>query len=491
MDKKQMTARQPRQLLLDDKGISETSNLQRTMHSPAKKGAVIRPDLVAGGGLQIRCAPAWDPGEKLYKLLMIENGGTTYAESSDGVQWSKPHLYQKMIKGSLENNTVTMDPALEWPQNCIINMIYDPEEQDPAKRFKGLGFSTDTKVLSFYKQPVVSPDCKKWNKLDGPLIPSQDETNLSYDSSTHTYIATVKLSGPYGRSVFLSTSHDFEHWTEPEMVFSSDEEDQKLGLENIRERLNDRHLLPMFYDIPETYHVDVYNMGIFRYENYYIGLPSMYHQTGRVPPDWDGFNNFNGSEEMLKGFRQSGDWGGFHHMQLVCSHDLKSWQRLGNRRPFLDCSPTGAGAYDLSTLLGISAPVSMGDELWFYYTGIKQYGGLEYEKDNGAICLATLRRDGFISLDAGNAPGYLLTDPFIMPQGELHLNIDAARGKASVELLNEEGGSSGCTQLQPVVGNHCDIVVKLDQDCLALTAGNKVRLKITLSQAQLYSWWID
>jgi hypothetical protein len=60
-----------RQLFMDDLGIAATHNLTRTMHQPGKKGAVIRPDLPWELTLQTRCAPAWDPQQKLFKLWMI------------------------------------------------------------------------------------------------------------------------------------------------------------------------------------------------------------------------------------------------------------------------------------------------------------------------------------------------------------------------------------------------------------------------------------
>jgi hypothetical protein len=485
------------QLFLDEEGITEQRNLKKTMHQPLKKGAVIRPDLITGGCLQIRCAPAWDPNEKLFKILMIGDGGTSYAESVDGVQWTTPHLYQKMIEGSLENNYVTIDPSLEWPQNGILNMIYDPDEKDDSRRFKALGFNPDPnlRVLNFDKQPLVSPDCKKWSILKVPkLIRSQDESNLSYDSITHTYVATVKLSGSFGRAVYVSTSKDFENWTEPELVFSADELDQKLGMKNIEQRLNDPRYKPMFYNIPDTYNVDVYNMGIFRYEDYYIGLPTLYHQTGKVPPNWEGFDDLYNtqSKQKMSAFRESGDWGGFHHIQLASTRDLKNWVRIGERKPFIDCSPIDAGAYDLSTVIGVSAPVYMGDELWFYYTGIKRYGGLEYEKDNGAICLATLRSDGFVSLDAGSDEGYLMTDPFIFPKGDLHFNINAIRGSAVVTICDEKGKEiPNFNKSKPVKGDFCDTKVEWDGNDSSLLVGKKIRLSMKFNQSQFYSWWIS
>ena len=78
-------------------------------------------------------------------------------------------------------------------------------------------------------------------------------------------------------------------------------------------------------------------------------------------------------------------------------------------------------------------PVDRGDELWFYYTGMKRrveqhdrytdgsprspetLSPMEradwLDDTHSAVCLAVLRRDGFVSLDAGANGGYLLTKP--------------------------------------------------------------------------------
>ena len=58
-----------RQLFLDDQGIAEVHRLRRTMHPPAKKGAVIRSDVSrAVDAVQTRCAPAWDPRDKVFRF---------------------------------------------------------------------------------------------------------------------------------------------------------------------------------------------------------------------------------------------------------------------------------------------------------------------------------------------------------------------------------------------------------------------------------------
>jgi len=468
-----------RQLFLDDVGILKIDNLKSTMHQPTKKGAVIRPDRPWEATLQTRSVPAWDEKEKVFKLWMITStnvpgaAGTTFATSQDGVQWTKPVLGQWDFQGSRENNFVALDPKMQWAENAIENAVYDPDDADPARRYKGF-------LGAFDRRPMVSPDGVHWTLLDVPKIPSQDESNMSYDRQTRTFIATVKHSGPYGRSVHLSTSQDFEHWTTPVLAFHADELDQELGREHIKARQADSTLQMQrpLWDIRDTYNgrtaepkVDVYNMGLFRYEGLYIGTPAMFHSND---------NRWNKD--------------GFHLIQLVCSRDLKTFKRLGNRQTFIGPSPVGQGAYDLTQLLGPSAPVIRGDELWFYYTGIKyrtppKDAEHEVTHDNGAICLAVLRRDGFISLDAGANNGTILTKPFTVSAGTLLVNVDAPTGELSVEALDARG--KVVAQSEPLTGDLLREQVKWAKGDMADLEGQTASLRFALRNGQFYSYWLE
>ena len=464
-----------RQLFLDDVGISQINNLRRTMHQPTKRGAVIRPDRDWETTLQTRCRPAWDEQESVFKLWMITStnlpgeAGTTYATSKDGVQWIKPVLGQWEFQGSRNNNFVALDPQMPWPENAIENVVYDPDDPIPARRYKGL-------LGAINRRPMISPDGINWTLLNVPAIPSQDESNLSYDRHTRTFIATVKHGGPYGRSVHLSTSRDFEHWTKPKLIFHADKLDQQLGREHIKARRANPNIQMQrpLWDIRDTYKdrtaepkVDVYNMGLFRYEGLYIGTPAMFHSNG---------NRWNQD--------------GFHLIQLVCSRDLKTFERLGNRQTFIGPSPMGQGAYDLTQLLGPSAPIIRGDELWFYYTGIKyRTPPKNPDRDTGAICLAVLRRDGFISLDAGPHKGTILTEPFTVGASMLRVNVDAPTGELHVEVLDEN--RHAIAKSEPLSGNLLRRQVKWSEGHIAEMKGRKVSLRFTLRNGQFYSYWLE
>lgn len=176
-------------------------------------------------------------------------------------------------------------------------------------------------------------------------------------------------------------------------------------------------------------------------------------------------------------------------MQLACSRNLKTWLRLGDRQPFIDASPVAAGIYDTGCIIGPSAPVPRGDELWFYYTGIKAYGGPRVSTDLGAVCLAVLRRDGFISLDGGTNPGILLTKPFTMVGRKLLVNVDARKGGLRAEVVDRN--SKVLAASSELKGNLLHADLKWRQGNIAGLRGKVVKLRFTLRDASLYSYWLE
>ena len=236
-----------RQLFLDDHGVEKIENLKRTMHQPYKQGAVIRSPK-PNQEIQTRSAPFWDPREKVYKLGVFSVDDKLW-QSADGLNWSP-------------------SPKQNMPGHMNM-VVYDADDPDPSRRFKAALLNTGFSV---------SPDGFHWKKLDVPAISSWDNGLFSYNDGM--FIHTVKRGGPFGRAVGIAASRDFKTWHDYGVVFHADEEDQRIGRERIKARFADPNLEHPSYNVPSTYHVDVYTMGVFRYEGLYIGLPSMYFQTG-------------------------------------------------------------------------------------------------------------------------------------------------------------------------------------------------------------------
>ena len=461
-----------RQLFLDDYIVSEINNLKRTMHQPAKRGAVIRPDPDRGENcLLTHSAPSWDRRAKVFKLPVAETGSpqTTFTirQSADGVHWSRG----------------------KKPNKGFYSILYDGSDPDPARRYKA--FAPPRGV-------AVSPDALTWTMLDVPGVPSSDEWNFSFDEKEHLFIGTVKQGGPYGRSHGLSTSKDFEHWTKPELIFHADELDQELAKGRIERRFADPKRQHPMYNIPAHYALDVYNFAVFRYESHYIGLAMMFHHTGTVPKGWKGFEKMELPPWIREWVNKYSDYTGFFHVALTCSRDMKNWKRLGDRQPFIDVSLLGTDAYDLQTISSPSNAVVRGDELWFYYNGGKSYGvAAAAPGDRYAICLAVLRRDGFISLDASEQAGSIITKPMRVPNGAKHLfvNVDAAAGELHVLIRDTSGRSLpgfSVDECVPVTDDRPRVKVtwKGKQDVSAL-AGKEVQIRFRPRNAAFYSFWFE
>lgn len=104
-----------------------------------------------------------------------------------------------------------------------------------------------------------------------------------------------------------------------------------------------------------------------------------------------------------------------------------------------------SGAWDSGWISPVNVPVMVGDEIWVYYSGGPRTIGGHYEDwydlpmQTG---LATIRRDGFVSLDVeeGKASGWFSTIP-LRPRGNdlaLELNADGLSrgvGRILVDLL--------------------------------------------------------
>ena len=486
-----------KQLFLDNFVLAQVENVKRKLHQPQKYGPVIRPDQPwEHGSIQIRMGPSWNPQEKLWMIFYCGGG---YATSRDGVHWEKPVLGLRSYKGSKDNNLMipgttyvdgsffdstghfntTIYRILEGDGTTVEPVFYDSKDPDPKRRYKG--FATDKPFGPLY--PAVSPDGRKWEVLKTSSVPTQDEFHLFQDTSRNLYVATVKLTGPHGRSVYLAVSKDFEHWTDSRdcLIFHADKRDQELGAELVRTHLHNPALRQPTFNRPEEYQTDIYNLPVFAYQGLYVGMPTVYNHSG---------NTMNNSD-------------GFSMVELAVSRDLIHWERVGNREKFIPLSPLdGEKNYDTAQLLAANNPIITDTEIWFYYSGLKwrvhpsflKTGKDESIPDSSAICLAKLRLDGFVSLDAGAAEGSVLTKPLIMDGKSLRLNVDAPQGEVRGEILDAEGKHvlSGFSREEciPVRGDSLNAELKWKKAEMSSLAGKKVCVRFILRKASLYAFWV-
>ena len=80
-------------------------------------------------------------------------------------------------------------------------------------------------------------------------------------------------------------------------------------------------------------------------------------------------------------------------------------------------------------------PLVVGDKLYIYYSA-RAWGHVDFKAATG---LATLRRDGFASMDAGDKPGTLTTRPVKFSGKYLFVNVDCPEGELRAEVLDKDG----------------------------------------------------
>ena len=239
-----------RQLFFDDADVARIDGLQRRMHRPDKKGRGHSHRSVHG-----RACAAGMAGRPTGRRRAARRCGTrqrgcgSFGRSAPS--WTRTRAVPLITKaatactginptwGSWNTKgrapiTTSRFPIDDTRTSEVLGVVYDAGDPDPARRFKAISFTMVPDHAIFFG---VSADGIVWKRHDAPDILSGDEPNFSFDAANHRFIATVKVRGPHGRSHALTTSEDFAQWSEPQLVFHADDEDQELARAVIARRL--------------------------------------------------------------------------------------------------------------------------------------------------------------------------------------------------------------------------------------------------------------
>jgi hypothetical protein len=491
--------RQHRQLFLDDGAIESISGLVRVLHQPDDPQPVKVPDCSKGEcAVQSSGAPQWNPDKNLWEwwyrgfTTYTDEYLTLYATSLDGVHWDETEVGLYEWNGTRSNNL-----AFSSDKWNLSHVIRDDAETDPLRRYKG--FFSDEEHMDRY--PGTSPDGFQWEISEGPPIPSHDTSTLVYDDIGERYLAIVKHRTEWGRSAFLSTSSDFVDWSDPELVLHADEIDQENRKRRIQAVVDDpAYLSPPVVDGRE-YLAQLYMMPVLPYEGLYIGFPLLFNPSGADSSQ----NNHTGINQV----------------ELAVSRDARTWERVAERGVFVGVQPWNGGSNVGTAQVALcGAPIIRDDEIWVYHIACRHRGHRDLFADmdpaiyNDAffdsttiLCLARLRRDGFVSLDtvilnpgspdSGSTEGVLLTKSFIWDQGSsLRVNADVeAGGEVRVEVVDAESllpfPGWSASECQPLEGDQLTGEINWNSGSTPTIADRPVRLRFHLQKASLYSFWLS
>ena len=434
--------------------------------------------------------PADSPDEKLY---------TCFATSADGIHWDKPDLGLVEYDGSLDNNII----PFEGDDRHLTRLVeIDPNERDPARRYKGLHRSTGDDRLWI---PKYSPDGFHWTvdpEHPTDLTFEDDCIPVLWDPQAQRWVFYRRM-----RRCLNRLTGDESTIVRMAGVSISDGADITSWHPKTRDRTV---LVPDEIDAAEAD-----RRGALWCEHYtMLGWP------------WEGMwlaglEEFWRCIDWVSQTRRLSHVEGYEDMHLAWSRDLVNWQRPDHRLPSIANGPPGA--WDSGMIYGISRPIVRDDEIWFYYNGFDgthfhpglfgnmprwegwmQAGDVagkprlhewhEWNAIRGSIGLAKMRLDGFVHLEALELPGVVVTRPLVVTGRALGVNAAVDGGEVQVEILDQEGSPvDGCRleDCDRFAGDSVrhEITWNGSSD-LSRLQGRVVRLRFWLRMAKLYSFWL-
>lgn len=408
-----------------------------------------------------------------YDAITIDNTGKSrrflcYAESRDGIQWEKPDLGLIEFDGSTRNNIVA-PPTPNTSQQG--GTVFRDDRAPASERYKLWtkyhgGPKHDEKDFHAGMWAMVSPDGLRW-KLAYHLSKGNaaDSQNICFwDGDLGKYVGFVRMKviPPEDASrkrtcwVGLMTSDDFYNWTTAKGVFWADENMPVPGGKPAH--------LPV---------VDLYTPGGMKVP----GVPNAYILLSTPYYHWD-HNAFPSTIDVC----------------LATSRDRITWWRPVPevREPFLRLGQEGTASSGM--IFANPWPIVIGDEIWIYYAG----QGFEHKQDTRdpsltGIFRARLRRDGFVSADAGYKGGEFTTPVLTFAGKRLELNMDgSAGGWLQAEILSPDG-----IPLEGYLIDQCD-TIRGNSTAKAVTwhgssdvsklAGVQVRLRFVMRSMKLFAF---
>ena len=369
---------------------------------------------------------------------------TCYAESRDGITFTKPNLALFEVDGTRENNVILADAA---PLSHNFAPLLDTRPgAPPEQRYKALGGTSASGLVAF-----VSADGVRWEKLqDEPVITEGafDSQNVAFWSESEgCYVCYFRTWDGY-RTVSRVTSPDFVNWSAPVAMTYGD---------TAREHLYTNQTRPYF-----------------RAPHIYLAICARFMPGRRVVTA-----------------AQSTELGGEADYSGDCSDTVLMTSRGGSvyDRTFMEgFVRPGLGLTNWTSRTNYPAwgVVAIGDE------EMAMYVQRDYGRPTQYLQRLKLRTDGFVSVNAPYAGGECRTKPLTFAGKELVVNYStSAAGSVWVEIQDEAGAAiPGYAQADAdeIIGDAVARVVswKGNADVSAL-AGRAVRLRFILKDADLYS----
>jgi hypothetical protein len=483
-----------KQLLVDDYVIAEKENITAELGQPKKMGVVMKPSVPtdfhptkqfpdglpeAGGYYEFgrRLSVVFNEKRQCFQMLYRASAAslTGYAESKDGIHWTKPNVSQdgksNLISfrgsdsGTFYESSFMIDPTVPWGH---------PEKYKAAhnsgKTMCALAYSADGIHWTGYNDgdPVTERAADTHNQI------LWDPIQNRYMFLTRTDQGGIAGQGESRASRIMlheEGNNLLDHPTawRTSLVTNVDDPSNRMTEAGV-----------------PAYQME--SMKVWVYENIYFSLMhvltmgDLTGSEGKVAvaepdkrPETDVIDFYIGTSRNGKDFD-------------------KSW--VYSQKPFVSRGPDSS--FDKAILEPSSEIITRGDEHFIYYTGLysQHHAPDAAKKESGKIGLATLPLDRFVCQQAREQRGTITTKPFKLEGERLQVNVDARGGSFYVEILDAAG--------EPVPAFAAEQAQSYDgvdelrlapqwksEEGLSALKGQTIRLKFYLRDARLYAFQVS
>jgi len=398
---------------------------------------------------------------------LLNQGPVCYAESDDGITWTKPSLGQVEIHGSKENNAIFL------PDNQIetVSLIKEENEPNPQRRYKMVYNAHNGKTWVI--RNATSADGIHWNAAADFGIDQFIETSSFYRFNNlyvvHGQRMTHSEGGhPEGRQGRAIISPDFDRWLPGHANAFLITEPADPAQRGTLKPYDQVHL----------------GIGAASFGNVLVGLYGLWHNQpgkGGQADRWGWFGYARTSADL--GLVISND--GLHFREPVKGHAYISR---------VDSAATPVPGKDYPTVLCQSGNgiLNVGNETRIYHGRWlnAEYGG----GYNGEVGLATIPRDrwGAVGLYPDDSRyfqphGSVWSAPVQLPEsgGKVVLNADHA-DRMSVEISDENfkllPDYSSDRRGKSSEQSGLDCAVSWPAGSLAALGGKTVRFRIQMNK---------
>lgn len=350
-----------------------------------------------------------------------------YAESSDGINWTKPNLGLTEFDGSYDNNIIG-----HYLHGTSI--LLDLHEKDESKKYKmftkiDYGNGIHYIAVAFSKDGIHFGE---FIKCQGFNPRADTHNSVIYDPQIQKYVLITRTWRDSYRMPCISFSDDFIHWSEIKEILYAH------GFEN-----------------------QVYSMPTFRHNDYLIGLVSMFHEGDKMDENYDTVD-----------------------LQLAYSHQYYGWNYIDHGNNFIERSPGsyyGENEFD-SHVIFASLPIKIEDKTYFYYMG---GNGRHTDFRETSFSRAYIEHDRFAFLEA-KRPEFeaeIYTNGFVFLKNEFYIDAKIfEEGYIDIELytFNNQKIEDVTIDVEKIDYRY-KVIFDKDLD------RSRTRLKIKFKNAKIYS----